>query len=71
MGIFLAAKAESLLIQGDNAGTAGLHHADGNAGAEPHFIQAADEMGIPVDIVNASGFAGPKQMQRNDERHGA
>jgi hypothetical protein len=69
-GLFGPPETEPLMIEGDDAGVPRLHHADFDSRTEPHFIETADEVHIPVDVEDASRFAGLKQVQRNDVRHG-
>ena len=60
-----AAKAQPLMIEGDQAGFTRLEHADLRSDAQSHFIQSRDEIRGSVDVDDATGFRSTQQSHRD------
>jgi hypothetical protein len=69
--IRFAAQTETMVIERDNAGMAGLNHPYIDTRSQSHFVQSQDKRITPADIEHTAGLTGMEQMQWNDVSQGA
>ncbi len=57
------------MVERHDAGMSRLHHANLNTGPQPHFVEAADEVRLPLNVKDFPGFAGIQEVHWNNMWH--
>lgn len=68
--LVVAAKAQTMVVEGDDAGIPRLNHRNMDAGPQPHFSQSANQVRIACDIENRTRLARIEHVH-GDDLHGA